>query len=131
MDVSGGVFVKRHGLQQNVVASGVLGNLLMQNELARAMVPDLPLDVLVAQTEGSLGYILQQELLNELSAGNIDPDFLLKKREANPIESTCEIRLFLQRQRPGQFDVTFDSGRVTGSSSAEVTVIYIPPVPTN
>lgn len=30
MDVSGGVFVKRHGLQQNVVASGVLGNLLMQ-----------------------------------------------------------------------------------------------------
>jgi hypothetical protein len=30
MDVSRGVFVKRHGLKQNVVASGVLGNLLMQ-----------------------------------------------------------------------------------------------------
>ncbi|MBM4148933.1 MAG: carbamate kinase [Lentisphaerae bacterium] len=43
-----------------------VGNLLMQNELAREMVPGLPLDVLVAQTEGSLGYILQQELLNEL-----------------------------------------------------------------
>ncbi|MDP6631506.1 MAG: carbamate kinase [Kiritimatiellia bacterium] len=47
-----------------------VGNLLMQNELAREMVPDLPLDVLVAQTEGSLGYILQQELLNELRRRN-------------------------------------------------------------
>jgi len=75
--------------------------------------------------------VLLQELLNQLSAGNIDPDFLLKKREANPIESTCEIRLFLQRQRPGEFDVAFDDGRVTGSSSAEVTVIYLPPAPFN
>ena len=75
--------------------------------------------------------VLLQETLNQLSAGNIDPDFLLKTREANPIESTCEIRLFLQRQRPGQFDVAFDDGRVTGSRSAEVTVIYLPPVHTN
>ncbi len=43
-----------------------VGNLLMQNALAREVVPDFPLDVLVAQTEGSLGYILQQELLNAL-----------------------------------------------------------------
>jgi carbamate kinase len=48
-----------------------VGNLLVQNELAREMVPDLPLDVLVAQTEGSLGYILQQELLNELRRHNV------------------------------------------------------------
>ncbi len=70
-----------------------------------------------------------QELLNQLSAGNIDPDFLLKQRNANPIESTCEIRLFLQRQRPGQFDAAFDDGSVTGSTSSEVTILYIPPVP--
>ena len=75
--------------------------------------------------------VMLQELLNKLSAGNIDPDFLLKKRGANPIESECEIRLFLQRQRPGSFDVTFDDGRVTGSSSAEITVTYFPPVPLN
>ena len=72
--------------------------------------------------------ILLQELLNNLSAGNIDPDFLLKKREANPIESTCEIRLFLQRQLNGQFDAAFDSGTVVGGTSAEVTVIYLPAV---
>jgi len=48
-----------------------VGNLLVQNELAREVMPSLPLDVLVAQTEGSLGYILQQELLNQLRARDI------------------------------------------------------------
>ena len=72
--------------------------------------------------------VMLQELLNKLSAGNIDPDFLARKVVANPISSTCEIRLFLQRQRKGQFDVTFDDGVVLGSRSAEVTVSYIPPV---
>ncbi|TFG86286.1 MAG: carbamate kinase [Gemmatimonadales bacterium] len=51
-----------------------VGNLLMQNQLARTLVPTLPLDVLVAQTEGSLGYILQQELLNELRCNQIRKD---------------------------------------------------------
>jgi carbamate kinase len=43
-----------------------VGNLLIQQEGARKDVPALPLDVLVAMTEGSLGYILQQSLLNHL-----------------------------------------------------------------
>ena len=44
-----------------------VGNLLLQQEVAgESGVPALPLDVLVAMTEGSLGYILQQALLNEL-----------------------------------------------------------------
>jgi len=43
-----------------------VGNLLVQQELPGGEVPKLPLDVLVAMTEGSLGYILQQALLNEL-----------------------------------------------------------------
>jgi carbamate kinase len=43
-----------------------VGSLLLQQEHARDEVPSLPLDVLVAMTEGSLGYILQQALLNEL-----------------------------------------------------------------
>jgi len=75
--------------------------------------------------------VMLQELLNKLSAGNIDPDFLVKKAGANPISSNCEIRLFLQRQRNGQFDVSFDGGAVVGSRSAEVTVIYTPPVSLN
>lgn len=43
-----------------------VGNLLLQQEKTRDEVPPLPLDVLVAMTAGSLGYILQQALLNEL-----------------------------------------------------------------
>ena len=72
---------------------------------------------------------LLQELLNELSVGEIDPDFVPKKVEANPISSDCEIRLFLQRQRKGVFDVSFDDGVVFGSRSDEVTVNYEPVVP--
>ncbi len=43
-----------------------VGSLLLQNECARDLVPPMPLDVLVGMTEGSLGYILQQSLLNQL-----------------------------------------------------------------
>jgi len=43
-----------------------VGNLLIQHERSRAAVPAMPLDVLVAMTEGSLGYVLQQSLLNQL-----------------------------------------------------------------
>ena len=43
-----------------------VGNLLIQNEQSRDEVPTMPLDVLVAMTEGSLGYVLQQSLLNQL-----------------------------------------------------------------
>ena len=43
-----------------------VGNLLIQHERSRHVVPAMPLDVLVAMTEGSLGHILQQSLLNQL-----------------------------------------------------------------
>ena len=74
---------------------------------------------------------LLQQLLDQLSAGNIDPDFVSKKVEANPVSSDCEIRLFLQRQRKGVFDASFDDGLVIGSRSAEVTVNYVSVTPFN
>ena len=43
-----------------------VGNLLLQSELTQGSVPEMPLDVLVANTEGFLGYVLQQALLNHL-----------------------------------------------------------------
>jgi carbamate kinase len=48
-----------------------VGNLLIQQERALADVPPMPLDVLVAMTEGSLGYVLQQALLNQLRSRDI------------------------------------------------------------
>lgn len=48
-----------------------VGSLLIQHEQCREVVPPMPLDVLVAMTEGSLGYFLQQSLLNQLRGRNI------------------------------------------------------------
>lgn len=48
-----------------------VGNLLIRNEMAMNIVPAYPLDVLVASTEGSIGYILQQEFLNNMRKRNL------------------------------------------------------------
>ncbi|MFH1421614.1 MAG: carbamate kinase [Planctomycetota bacterium] len=48
-----------------------VGNALIRNELAADEMPPMPLDVCVADTEGSMGYILQQALLNELRRHNM------------------------------------------------------------
>lgn len=67
-----------------------------------------------------------QQLLNDLSAGRADPNFFARNLPANPIESDCEIRLFLFRQRQGTFDTAFDSGSVIASTSSELTFYYSP-----
>jgi carbamate kinase len=49
-----------------------VGELLQRDELTRDVLPSLPLDMLVAQTEGSLGYLLQRSMLNEMRPRNIE-----------------------------------------------------------
>lgn len=49
-----------------------VGELLQRMEMTRDLRPPLPLDMLVAQTEGSLGYLLQRALLNELRPREIE-----------------------------------------------------------
>ena len=44
-----------------------VGNLLLQHDVAKSLVPAMPLDVLVAETQGQIGYFLQQSLENNLS----------------------------------------------------------------
>lgn len=44
----------------------VVGQLLLQNEAARETVPPMPLDVCDADSEGSIGYLTQQTLVNVL-----------------------------------------------------------------
>ncbi len=41
-----------------------VGNILEQNERARKIVPPMPLDVCVAETQAQIGYLLQQSLQN-------------------------------------------------------------------
>jgi carbamate kinase len=48
-----------------------VGNLLIQNEAAASLVPIVPLDVCGAETQGQIGYMIQQALENELSARRV------------------------------------------------------------
>lgn len=43
-----------------------VGNLLLMVELSRGKVPELPLGICVADTEGAIGYMIQQALINQL-----------------------------------------------------------------
>jgi len=49
-----------------------VGNALLRIELARGKAPILPLGVLVADTEGGMGYMIEQSLQNRLQMENID-----------------------------------------------------------
>lgn len=44
-----------------------VGNILIQNERGKSEVPPMPLDVCGAETQGQIGYMLQQAMSNELS----------------------------------------------------------------
>jgi carbamate kinase len=49
-----------------------VGNILLQNELCEKYVPSMPLDVCVSESQGQIGYIIQQTLLNKLMKLKID-----------------------------------------------------------
>ncbi len=49
-----------------------VGNALLRTELARGKAPILPLGVLVADTEGGMGYMIEQSLQNRLRAEKIN-----------------------------------------------------------
>lgn len=49
-----------------------VGNELIRNEQSRDLLPPLPLGVLVASTEGWIGYMIQQSLQNALRKGGVD-----------------------------------------------------------
>ena len=63
-----------------------VGNILRQNEEASAVVPPLPLDVLSGESQGFIGYMLQQCLTSELRKLGIDKEVvcLVSRVEVNP-----------------------------------------------
>jgi len=75
-----------------------VGNILVQNEAAREQVPALPLDVCGAQSQGSLGYLIQQTLARTLrkkgverdvvslvTQAMVDPDDLAFQKPSKPV----------------------------------------------
>src|SRR2546423_8826195 len=49
-----------------------VGNILLQNEESRHIVPAMPLDVCGAESQAQIGYLLSQALRNEFAARGID-----------------------------------------------------------
>ena len=50
----------------------IVGNILIRNEAAREQIPPMPLDVCGADSQGGIGYMMQQSLQNELRRHGID-----------------------------------------------------------
>jgi carbamate kinase len=63
-----------HANEEVVLSHGngpIVGNILIRNEAARDQIPPMPLDVCGADSQGGIGYLLQQVLDNSLSARGI------------------------------------------------------------
>ncbi|HET9951413.1 MAG TPA: carbamate kinase [Candidatus Eisenbacteria bacterium] len=50
----------------------IVGNILIRNEAAREQIPPMPLDVCGADSQGGIGYMMQQSLQNELHRTGLD-----------------------------------------------------------
>jgi len=62
---------------QIVVTHGngpVVGNIFIRSEMAKHQIPPMPLDVCGADSEGGIGYMMQQALQNRLRSMSIDKD---------------------------------------------------------
>ncbi len=101
-----------------------VGNRLLATERSREEIPPMPLDVLVAETEGSLGYVMQQALLNHMRRRSIkryvvtmvtqvlvhknDPAFQHPTKPVGPFLSKNEAES--RREQLG-WEIVEDSGR--------------------
>lgn len=101
-----------------------VGNLLLLNESGDESVPKMPLDVLVAETEGSLGYFLLQAMLNELRRRDIeryvttvvtqvlvDPEDPAFKNPTKPVGPFLTKEEAERRQKQLGWKIVEDSGR--------------------
>ena len=50
----------------------IVGNILIRNEAARDVIPPMPLDVCGADSQGGIGYMIQQVLAGELKNNGIE-----------------------------------------------------------
>ena len=93
-----------------------VGHILLRSELAQGEAYAIPLSVAVAESEGEIGYIVQQTLYNELAARNLqrpiatvltqvlvshdDPAFQAPSKPIGPALSDEQINAFRERSVP-------------------------------
>jgi carbamate kinase len=101
-----------------------VGYILLRSELARHQVHEVPLDVCVADTQGAIGYILQQSLVEDLRERGIDrgavavvtqvevdPDDPAFSHPTKPIGSFMTEADAAQRREDEGWDVVEDANR--------------------
>jgi len=92
-----------------------VGNALLRHEAGRRSAPPMPLDVCVAETQAEIGYVLQQELRNELGRRGLkrnvtslvtqvrvdprDPAFRHPTKPIGPYYSKTAARELIRRKR--------------------------------
>ncbi len=54
----------------------VVGNIFLRGEMAKEIIPPMPLDICGADSEGGIGYMLQQTLQNQLRRMGIEKDVI-------------------------------------------------------
>ena len=101
-----------------------VGNILLQMEAGANITPALPLDVCDAMTEGSMGYLLERALTNELRKQSVDkevvtlltqvvvdrddPAFLKPTKPIGPFYNDFRAR---QLKRENHWEMVEDAGR--------------------
>ncbi len=101
-----------------------VGFILLRSELARHQLHEVPLDVCVADTQGAIGYVLQQKLVEDLRVRGIDrgvvslvtqvevdPDDPAFAAPTKPIGSFMDAEEAAQRRRDEGWDVAEDADR--------------------
>jgi len=102
----------------------IVGNILIRNELARDRIPPMPLDVCGADSQGGIGYMIQQclqnilherriprqvaTMLTQVVVGADDPAFLRPTKPIGPFYTESEAR---QLAREKGWTMAQDSGR--------------------
>jgi carbamate kinase len=101
-----------------------VGDILLKDDLAKDVLPNMPLDVCVAESQGMIGYMIQQSLRNELRKVGLDlqvatvltetvvdvndPAF---KNPTKPIGPFCTAREAAQLRKERGWHLVNDSGR--------------------
>jgi len=101
-----------------------IGNLLLQNEAARNLTPPMPLEVCVAATQGTIGFIIQQTLANHLRTAGlkhnittvvtqviVDEDDPAFKKPTKPIGPFYSLNEAQELRRDRGWEMIQDSGR--------------------
>ena len=114
-----------------------VGNILIQNEHAKDEVPPMPLDVCGAQSQGQIGYALQQVLGNALASmgkstevltvltqtvvRSSDPAFLEPSKPIGPWFSDAEMRA-IRKERESWIEIPGKGWRKTVPSPRPVRI---------